>query len=439
MPMDLMPDSDVVDASALSGWVDRLADLDTAVLDEAACIDLIGQAERVKAALAAAQARLTVRVDRSVRERHAAAGLPPQRRGRGVAHQVALARRESPHQGGRHLGLAKALVTEMPETLAALARGEVSEWRATIVARETAQLSVEHRAEVDRRIGGRIAQWGDAQTAGEARRLAQALDPAAAVKRARKAAEDRHVSIRPAPDCMTYVTGLLPVAQGVSVYAALVKEADSARAAGDERSKGQVMADTLVERVTGRATAGDVAVEVDLVMTDAALFADDPTPAQVAGCGPVPAGIARDLVRDTLADVFVRRLYTDPVDGSLVAMDSHRRRFDGQLRRWIVIRDQFCRQPWCDAPIRHGDHPVPVVDGGETSAANAAGLCEACNYAKQAPGWRVVPDQGAGPHTLTSTSPTGHTYRSRAPDPPGARDPRDAWVQIEPGRWVLAA
>jgi hypothetical protein len=29
------------------------------------------------------------------------------------------------------------------------------------------------------------------------------------------------VTIRPAPDCMTYVTALLPVAQGVGVYAAL--------------------------------------------------------------------------------------------------------------------------------------------------------------------------------------------------------------------------
>jgi hypothetical protein len=29
------------------------------------------------------------------------------------------------------------------------------------------------------------------------------------------------VTIRPAPDTMTYVTALLPVAQGVGVYAAL--------------------------------------------------------------------------------------------------------------------------------------------------------------------------------------------------------------------------
>ncbi len=42
-------------------------------------------------------------------------------RGRGVASQVALARRDSPVRGGRHVGLAKALVHEMPRTLRALA------------------------------------------------------------------------------------------------------------------------------------------------------------------------------------------------------------------------------------------------------------------------------------------------------------------------------
>lgn len=120
---------------------------------------------------------------------------------------------------------------------------------------------------MDRRIGDRIKDWGDAQVGREARRLAQQLDVGAAVKRARKAEADRHVSIRPAPDCMTYLTGLLPVAQGVAVYVALLREADARRAAGDERGKGQVLADTLVERVTGQTSAPDVPVEVDLVMT----------------------------------------------------------------------------------------------------------------------------------------------------------------------------
>ena len=47
---------------------------------------------------------------------------------------------------------------------------------------------------------------------------------------------------------------------------------------------------------------------------------------------------------------------------------------------------------------------------------NAAGLCQNCNHAKQAPGWigRLEPSSD-----LVIGTPTGHRYRSRAPDPPG--------------------
>lgn len=155
MPMDPTPAAtDAFDAPVLAAWVDLLGELDPAVLSEGQCIDLIAEAERAKSALAAAQARLTARVATCVRERHAATGVPPSQQGRGVANQIALARRDSPHKGGRHLGLANALVDEMPRTLAALSSGEISEWRATIMVRETALLCREDRTEVDRRIGG---------------------------------------------------------------------------------------------------------------------------------------------------------------------------------------------------------------------------------------------------------------------------------------------
>jgi hypothetical protein len=95
----------------------------------------------------------------------------------------------------------------------------------------------------------RLEGMGDARIVAAAKEIAARLDAQAVVDRAAKAEADRTVTIRPAPDCMTYVTALLPVAQGVGVYAALKRAADTTF---DERSRGQVMADTLVERVTGR-------------------------------------------------------------------------------------------------------------------------------------------------------------------------------------------
>lgn len=96
-------------------------------------------------------------------------------------------------------------------------------------------------------------------------------------------------------------------------------------------------------------------------------------------------------------------------------MDSRSRR-EGGLARFIRLRDQVCRVPWCDAPIRHTDHPEGAASGGQTSDLNAQGLCEACNYAKEAPGWSVLP-VSPSPHTVEIRTPGGQVHRSQAPLP----------------------
>ena len=56
------------------------------------------------------------------------------------------------------------------------------------------------------------------------------------------------------------------------------------------RSRGQVMADTLTERITGQARAEDVNVEVQVVVPlEALVDPDSPLPAEIPGHGPVPA------------------------------------------------------------------------------------------------------------------------------------------------------
>ncbi len=383
-------------------------------------IDQIRELETLKCAAEAAQAVLAADFDASQRALAAARGVPAARHGRGIAEQVALARRESPHKGQRHVGLAKILVTEMPRTLAAFRAGKVTEWRATLLARETGCLSVVDRQQVDRVLAGdadRLAAMGDREIVTAARKLAYKLDPHAVVDRAARAEADRCVTIRPAPDTMTYLTGLLPVAQGVAVYAALTSHADRRRAAGDFRSRGQIMADTLVERVTGQAKASEVPVRVNLTVSDRVLFADSDDPAHVEGFGPIPAGVARSLLSRSLAAkcrTWLRRLYQQPGTGRLVAMDSRSRLVPAALGEFVGIRDQVCRTPWCDAPIRHVDHVVPVTEDGKTSEVNSQGLCESCNHAKQAPGWSARPRPGPR-HTVKTTTPTGHVYRSTAP------------------------
>ncbi len=118
--------------------------------DDAGRIDLIRAMEELKCAAEGRQAREAVAFDASQRAAAGRGGRAGRSgRGAGVAAQVALARRVSPHRGQRLLGLAKVLHAEMPHTMAAFRAGRISEWRATILARETAMLEREERAVVD--------------------------------------------------------------------------------------------------------------------------------------------------------------------------------------------------------------------------------------------------------------------------------------------------
>ncbi|BBY74217.1 hypothetical protein MPRF_11160 [Mycolicibacterium parafortuitum] len=143
------------------------------------------------------------------------------------------------------------------------------------------------------------------------------------------------------------------------------------------------MTDTAYERITGRAVTTPVDLNLNLVLADTTLFGGDDCPGHLQGYGPVPAEVVRRLLR---------------------------------------LRDQTCRTPYCNAPIRHHDHATPDRGGGKTSARNGLGLCEACNYAKEAPGWVVHTREDDGSHCPSSALPpmpctTRSPRRNQAPAP----------------------
>ena len=140
--------------AALQAGVDRTA-------DDADRIDQIRALEVLKCVAEAAQAVLAADLDASQRQRAADQGVPVERQGRGVAEQLALARRESPHRGRQHLALAKILAGgELPHTRAAFAAGRITEWRVTLVARETACLALADRQQIDTDLAGAPAPSG---------------------------------------------------------------------------------------------------------------------------------------------------------------------------------------------------------------------------------------------------------------------------------------
>ena len=318
----------------------------------------------------------------------------------------------------------------MPHTLAALEAGQLNEWRATLLVKETACLSAEDRAAVDAELApdtGTFDGAGDRRIIAAARTAAYRRDPRSVTQRASHAATERHVSLRPAPDTMCYLTALLPVAQGVAVYAGLTRHADTLRAAGDPRTRGQLMADALVERTTGT-PGGITGIEIQLVMTDRTLFQGDSEPARLPGYGIVPAGWARDLLTNPgngpgqAFNGWLRRLYTAPGTGDLTAHGLPRPALPARAPPLHPGPRRHLPHPLLRCPIRHFDHIIPWHHNGTTTRNNGAGLCEACNHTKEPPAG--PPDHGPAPDTPSTSRPPPATPTT--PPPRHRREPRRA-------------
>ncbi|WP_446667050.1 DUF222 domain-containing protein [Flexivirga sp. B27] len=424
----------VLDAATVRAFHDRLdeplpAATTTADGDGAGTEDLWAQARalsELQNAISARLAHVVVTAHEQQRDCDDGRGIARKATKRLVGSQVGFARRCTPHRGSHFVNLAHALVKDMPHTLSALASGVISEHDAHQVVQVTSGLTHAERAHVDHGIRDDLGTVTGRRLAHLAKEQACQVAPEAIADRRKHAEQDRRVSLRPAPDNMCRLSALLPVKDGLACMAALNNAADTEKANAetqgrDARPRDQVMADTLTERITGRARHHNpLGVTVNLILPTDTLLGD--TPAHVPGYGPVPA----DLVREWVATgdptgPQIRRLFTHPGTGDIVGMDTRARTYPGLLARLILFRDQTCRTPWCSAPVRHTDHITRHTDDGETSERNGQGLCARCNYTKEHPDYRVTGHAG---HTTIRTA--GFTTHSRPPAPPGQPPPTNS-------------
>ena len=201
-------------------------------------------------------------------------------------------------------------------------------------------------------LDAEIADQLPGLTSGRAARLARhhviALDADAAHERAERNRADQRVSLHPEVDGVAILQVRGPAEQLLAAHRALTTWAKGLRATGDERSMGQIMCATLVERVTGLAHADAIDIEVGIVLAADTLLGAGDGPAELDGYGPITPGLVDDLI-SRAHRTFYRRLITDPLDHTLIGRDPRRRRFDGPLNGFIRARDRHrCRQPGCD-------------------------------------------------------------------------------------------
>jgi Domain of unknown function (DUF222) len=367
------------------------------------------------------QAALSVETATYVEQRRRediADGVPADSAGRGAAVEIAMARRVSKAAVDHHLAFARPLLADFPHLLAACLDGAVSQPAAKHIVKACEVLDSEQRRAIDPELAALAMGLTPGQSRKAADRLVASTDPDTAAKKARRARADKDVRAVVNGDGTGSLIATLPVEQAVAAWQALDHEARCRRGAGDERSIRELMCDLFVERLTGQSGPTDLRLEIGVVVAASSLLGADDQPAKLIGhhggdYGTLPADLARELA--TSDSAWWRRLVCDPVDGTLLAMDPTRRRFEGSLRQFIRYRDGTSRRPFSDTPIYDIDHVTPHSDGGATTASNGQGLGRFDHHLRDLPGWKLEAIDGDAANGTRWTTPTGHTYTSRPP------------------------
>jgi hypothetical protein len=205
--------------------------------------------------------------------------------------------------------------------------------------------------------------------------------------------EERRLSIVKRAD--GGVTGRfdLDAVGGEKVQAALESLVQAGRAAGDERTRSQQLADALVQLADNALAAGGLPVlrghKPQVIVTVSLEDLVDPSTGRGAADMAFGAQISAARARWLACDGQVTRIVMGP-DG--VPLDHGRtvRLFPAHVRRAAEVRDGGCVFAGCSAPTWWCDthHLLAWIDGGATDLANAALLCER-HHTKVHHGFRV--------------------------------------------------
>ena len=397
-----------------------------------------------------------------------------------VADEVAARVSWTRWQANRRTEEARRLLQCLPRTLAALEQGRVDYSRVRVVARATELLTPADAAAVDDAVAERLPGLTTSQLREVLATEIIAVDAEAAKQREEKATAERTVVVEPLPDSQAELHVIGPAAEVQGIAEHLDTLAGPDQGSGGE-PLGARKFDSLVAAVAAaaenvpaeqdssgpgdrrrRSARAQVLVAVNLTT----LIGLDEQPAELAGYGPIPAHVARQIA----ADGVLRRILTDPVTGIVVSVDGHvhpdgypppddDRGPPGEgrgppdapsddpppeaapcpvskaggglyrprlaLARFIRLRDKTCTAIGCRRRAEKCDldHLINHPDG-PTCACNLHPLCRRHHNMKTHTAWQAVRLRDGS--TLW-TSPTGHTYlRPARPflDPPRVRPPR---------------
>ncbi|MGG7509254.1 DUF222 domain-containing protein [Plantibacter sp. YIM 135249] len=135
------------------------------------------------------------------------------------------------------------LVDHLPATLAALSGGSISVGHARVIVEQLADVDPADRIEFETRILPLAQTRTAAQLKQYARQLREKLHPETIGTRHHRARQDRHVTLSPAPDGMSWLSILTTATIATAAYNRLADLTANTQRRGDPRTRAQLMVD----------------------------------------------------------------------------------------------------------------------------------------------------------------------------------------------------
>lgn len=352
--------------------------------------------------------------------------------------ELAVALRWTGNFAQRRIDEARLLSTALPNTLSALESGAISPAHSRVMVESAQRLAVTTPpgtaafhvacAELEKRVLGVACREGLGRTRSAANRAIALVDPAGRQDRRTNALRGRGVWLRDEPDGVATLIAKLSAEHAHACYAAVEQLAaagavdglpfcDESDAMGVRRSlalvhltlgtgRDEFRSEDLSESPAMRPR---IRTHIDVVVDLPTLLGLQDNDGEIVGGGELAAQAIRDLVASDKT-ATLRRLVTDPQTGHLLDIGRKRYAVPDALREFIVMRDQRCRFPGCNARAATAevDHALPWEGGGSTNRANLGALCKRHHQVKSLGGWEISSsDENGG---CTWMSPTGNVY-----------------------------
>ncbi|SFS17742.1 protein of unknown function [Agrococcus baldri] len=328
---------------------------------------------------------------------------------------------------------AHAIVTQLPIAHEAAAAGRITTGHLRIIERETQPLRLDQevsrseRERVEAELVDVAERVSTSQLGAKAKQIVNDVLTEPLQIRHDTARQKRRTDLFDAGDGMGDLLVHAPILELTAAHDRATQAAKK-KTKDDPRTFEQFRTDALLELLLTGVVPEDVhgisAIKAHVAVTIPAttLLEDEyrdgdalrelQFPAMLDGKTLVDADTARWLAGGS---AVWERLFTDPVTGVAVTVDTYRA--SAAQRRILQARDIRCRMPGCGLPARTGDldHTRDAAKGGPTSLGNLAHMCRSDHGIKHDTRWQVEQTPGG---VLRWTSPIGHVIDD-VPEPAG--------------------